>query len=211
MARKTTPGGSVVDLLQEPVAAEGLSPQFESGILLQDPFVKPQELRRGIDPELVGQDLSRSLEGVEGLGLAPLSIEAQHQKAPEPFPPRVACEKCLQFPDRPGLGAARQQPFDPDLLSLESKLIEPGGLGQQRGLVGEVGKGRPTPQGQGIVERADRDVGIHGEGLLRVPHERVEPRGVQLGVIEPQAVARVRGSGSGRGRGPSGGARHRSG
>ena len=52
------PCGSVVDLLQEPVAAEGLAPQFESGILLQDPFVKPQELRRRIDPELVGQDLS---------------------------------------------------------------------------------------------------------------------------------------------------------
>ena len=75
-------------------------------------------------------------------------------------------------------------------MSLESKLIEPGGLGQQRGLIGEVGESRPAPQGQGVVERADRDVRIHGEGLLRVSHERVEPGGVQLGMIEPQAVAR---------------------
>ena len=55
------PGGSVVDLLQEPVAAEGLSPQIEAGILLQDPFVQPEELRGGIDAELVCQDLSGSL------------------------------------------------------------------------------------------------------------------------------------------------------
>src|SRR5206468_11360890 len=37
--------GAVADLLQESVAAKGLSTQIESGILLQDPFVKLQELR----------------------------------------------------------------------------------------------------------------------------------------------------------------------
>ena len=152
------PGGSVVDLLQEPVAAEGLSPQIESGILLQDPFVKPQELRGGVDPQLVRQDLSGPLVGAQRLGLSPLSVVGQHQEAPEALPPGMACQQGLQLPDRPGLGAARQEPFDPDLLSLEAKLIEPGGLGEERGLVGEVGKGRPAPQGQGVIERADRDV-----------------------------------------------------
>ena len=152
------PGGSVVDLLQEPVAAEGLSPQIESWILLQDPLVKPQELRGGIDTQLVRQDLSGSLEGAQRLGLSPLSVVGQHQEAPEVLPPGMSCQQGLQFPDRPGLGTARQQPFDPDLLSLEAKLIEPRGLGQEGGLVGEVGEGRPAPQGQGVIERADRDV-----------------------------------------------------
>ena len=44
------PGGSGVDLLQEPVAAERLSPQIQSGILLQDALVKPDELWEGSMP-----------------------------------------------------------------------------------------------------------------------------------------------------------------
>ena len=182
-------GGTVVDLLQEPVAAEGFASQIEPGILLQDPFVKPQELRGGIETKLVREDLSGPLEGAQRLGLAPVSVVRQHQEAPEAFAPRMPCQQGLQFPDRSALDAARQQTFDPDLLRLQAKLIEPSGLGQERGLVGEVGESRPPPQSQGIVERADRDGGIHGEGLPRVPHELVEPRDVQLGVIEPQAVA----------------------
>ena len=57
-------------------------------------------------------------------------------------------------------------------------------------LVSEVGKSRPTPQRQRIVERADRDARIDGEGLLRVPQEGLEQGGIQLGGFEPQAVAR---------------------
>ena len=57
--------GSVVDLLEEPVAAKRLSPQIESRILLQDPLVEPHELGRGIDPQLVGQDLPGSLIGAQ--------------------------------------------------------------------------------------------------------------------------------------------------
>ena len=59
--------------------------------------------------------------------------------------------------------------LDPVLLSLESKVVEPSSLGHQRGLVGEVGKSRPTPKRQRVVERADRDLGVDGEGLLCVP------------------------------------------
>ena len=140
-------------------------------------------------PELVGQDLSGSLVGAQRLGLSPFSVVGQHQESPEALPPGMLSQQGLQFPDRPGLGAARQQPLDPDFLSLEAKLIESCRLGQERGLVGEVGEGRPAPQGQGVVERADRDARIDGEGLLRVSHELVEARGIQLGGIEPQAVA----------------------
>ena len=75
------------------------------------------------------------------------------------------------------------------LLRLDPKLVQPGGFGKQRGLVGEVGQRRPTPQRKGVLEGADRDERIDGEGLLRIPHERVELCRVQLGGIEPQAVA----------------------
>jgi hypothetical protein len=60
----------------------------------------------------------------------------------------------------------------------QAKLVEAGGLGKERGLVGEVGKRRSTPQGQGVIQHAHRDVWIHREGLLCISHERVEPDGV---------------------------------
>ena len=87
-------------------------------------------------------------------------------------------------PERRPPGAPRS-----GFLRFEAKLVEPGGLGQERGLVGEIGQGRPPPQGQGVLEGRHRDVRIHREGLLPVPHELGESRGVQLRRIEPQAIA----------------------
>src|SRR5215218_8060489 len=82
-------GGPGVDLLQEPVAAERLSPQIQSWILLQDALVKPGELRGGVDAQLVSQDLPDPLVGAQRLRLSPLSVEGQHQETPQALPPRV--------------------------------------------------------------------------------------------------------------------------
>jgi hypothetical protein len=183
------PGRSRVDLLQEPVAAEGLSPQIQSRILLQDALVKPYELRRGVDAQLVRQDLPDPLVRPQRLRLSPLSVEGQHEEAPQALPPRVSGDQGLQLPDGLGLNAGRQEPFDPGFLSLEAELIESGRLGEERGLLGEVAEGRPPPQAQRVLERRDGHVRIHREAFLRVSHERVESRSVQLGGIEPQAVA----------------------
>ena len=98
--------------------------------------------------------------------------------------------------------AVGQQPFDPHLLSLEAKLVEPGRLGEQRGLVGEIGEGRPAPQGQGVVERA----------RPRCPGPRAGPSCASLmrasnrvasssDAIERAGGSRARGSGSARAEG----------
>jgi hypothetical protein len=75
--------------------------------------------------------------------------------------------------------------FDPGFLRPEAKLVETTGLGHERGLLGEVRKRRAAPQGQGVVEYADCDIGIHRQSLLCIPHERVESDRVELGGIEP--------------------------
>jgi hypothetical protein len=72
----------------------------------------------------------------------------------------MAAQQDLQLTDRPRRGAARQERLNAVFLRDEPKVIETGCLGDQRPLIGEVGKGRSPPQGQGIVERAHRDVGI---------------------------------------------------
>ena len=56
------------------------------GALGQDALVEPAELRRGVDPELVGQDVACALEGRERLALAAGPVEREHQLLPEPLP-----------------------------------------------------------------------------------------------------------------------------
>jgi hypothetical protein len=101
----------------------------------------------------------------------------------------VTGQQHLELPDRSGRGVDRQQPFDPALLRLEAQVVEPCRLGQQQGLVGQSSKGWPAPQRQRILQQADGDGRVHREGLPCVPQERVEASGVQLGGVEPQAVA----------------------
>jgi hypothetical protein len=152
-------------------------------------LVKLDELRGGVEAQLVRQDLPHPLVGAQRLRLPPLSVQGQHEESPQALPPRVSGDQGLQLSDDSGLNAGRQEPLDPRFLRLEPEVVESGRLGEERGLVGEVGQGRPPPQGQGVLERGDGHVRIHREAPLRVSHERVESRSVQFGGIEPQAVA----------------------
>ena len=61
------------------------------------------------------------------------------------------------------------------------------------------------PQRQGVVERVDRHLGVDGQRLPRVAHERVEPGGVDVERIDDQDVAGRAGPRASLHPGPSGG------
>ena len=176
------------DLLQEAVATQWLTPELEARILPQDPLVEPGEVGRGIHPELVGQDVSGSLEGAQRFGLAVGPVVGQHEEAPQALPQRVVGEQHLQLADGPALATGREQCFHPVLLGLQPEVVEPGRRGGQRGLVTAAGQRRSTPQRQRILENPDGDGGGHRQGPLRVLRQRLEPGGVQLVGLEPQSV-----------------------
>ena len=48
--------------------------------------MEPAELRRGVDPELVGQEVACSLEGRERLTLAAGPIQREYQLLPQALP-----------------------------------------------------------------------------------------------------------------------------
>ena len=180
--------GTVVDPFQESVAAERLAAEVESGVLFEDPLVESRELGRRVDAELVGQDLPRALIGAQRLGLPSVAVEGRHQQSPEAFPERAVGEQRLELPDRPRLGSAGEESLDPVLLRLEPQFVEARGLGHQRPLVREVGERGTAPQRQGILERRNRDGRGNGEGMLRIPHQRVEASCVEVERVEDQDV-----------------------
>ena len=106
---------------------------------------------------------------------------------------------------------SRQEPLEPRLLGLEPLLVEAGRLGEQSALVGEVGEGRPAPQGEGVLEREDGQVRVDRQLPSRLADEGVEAHGVKLVAIDAQSVAGRLTLASARRRGRAAGARRRCG
>jgi hypothetical protein len=102
---------SLADLLEDPVAAQGLTLGSQVRVLAQDPLVQRSELVRGVDPELVGQERAGALERRERLGLPVEAVQGEHQLAPEPFAERMRAGEGLELGHhaRPGVrgGSAR--------------------------------------------------------------------------------------------------------
>ena len=178
----------VVDLLQQPIAAERFAPEIEPGSCLRIRSWSLASSGEGSIPSSSARISLRPLEGSQRIGLTPLAIERQHQQAPEAVPRRGGGRAASPpLPPLAPVCAARQQPLDPFLLRLEPKVVEPRRLGAARDAPPHVGECRPSPERQRVVERAIPPRRIDGERLLRVSHEIVEPGRVQLGGIEPQA------------------------
>ena len=174
------PGGTVVDLLQEPVTAERLTPQLEPGVLLQDPLVQPRELRRRIDPELVGEDLPDALIGGECLCLSPLPVEAEHELSPDALPERMLSDQDLGLADDARLLPDRQEGVDAVLTGHQPELIEARRLREQRAVIGDIRERGTTPEPERFFEHGGGDALVDRPDLPRVVDELLEAGGIQL-------------------------------
>ena len=78
---------------EQSVATQRLSTGIQVGALGEDPFLQLAELGRGIDPELIREDLAGPLIGPQRLALSPGAVEGEHQLFPEALPERMTrCE-----------------------------------------------------------------------------------------------------------------------
>ncbi len=57
--------------------------------MAQDLLLQLLQVPGRIDPELVGEQLSRALEGAERVRLAARAVQRQHQHRPDPFAERM--------------------------------------------------------------------------------------------------------------------------
>ena len=105
---------------EQSVAAQRFSTGIQVGALGEDPFVQLSELGRGIDPELVGEDLAGPLEGSQRLALSPGAVQGEHQLFPETLPERMTCREVFELADDLSELSDRELRIDPFLEGREA-------------------------------------------------------------------------------------------
>ncbi len=68
----------------------------------EDAVLEFPQCRGRLDPELLAEDAARLLVGPQRLGLAPGSVQGEHELAPEPLAEWMFCNEALEF-DRGGV------------------------------------------------------------------------------------------------------------
>lgn len=142
--------------------------------------MEPPEVRRWIDPELVGQDLARPLKCTQRLTLSTGAIQREHQLRPEASSEWVGGGESLEFPDDLALLTDRELGVDAVLERPEPEIVETSRLGLQCGVGGEVGQRGPAPESEGVIERPHGGPRVDGKEPSRVAQERLESRGIEL-------------------------------
>ena len=138
--------------------------------------LKLPELATRFEPELVGQQHSSSLVGVERVGLTAGAIERKHELGTEVFAERMLVHERLEFADDRRVATGREVGLDPQLHARESELFESSDLGLGEWLVCELRERSPAPEPHRISERSVRDE----------PLEAVE---IELASFDAQLVA----------------------
>src|SRR5262245_18366366 len=85
--------------------------------------------------------------------------------------------------------------LDPVFTDGLAELLQTGGLGLGKGLEGEVGERRPSPQRERLAQE-QRPLG--DRALSRAPNELLEPPRVDRAVLDTEHVARPAGLDRGR-------------
>ena len=118
----------------------------EPGVLAKDAALQLAQLRRRLDPQLLGQGPPCLLVGGERLRLAARAIEGEHLAAPQALPGGAARDR-VQLGDQFGVAAEREVGLDPLLEGREAQLLQPVGLDRANGSENSARAGAP-PHGQ---------------------------------------------------------------
>ena len=88
------------------------------------------------------------------------------------------------------MATERQICLDPVLERRHAELVETCGLGLRKGLEGEVGERRTTPERQGLTQELRRALGaLLRERALALGEQALEPRQVEVAVPDPELVS----------------------
>nr|WP_291414135.1 hypothetical protein [Actinophytocola sp.] len=152
------------------------------GVVGEQPLVAHPGTR--LDAELVDEDGAQASEGPQRLGLPAAAVEREHEPVPGLLTQRVLVDQVRQLADELGVPAAVEVGVDPGVERGEALLVEPPGLGGDRGGGGHVGDRRAAPQRERLPEQLGGLVGALGAvALVRFGAEQGH-----IGVLGLQAI-----------------------
>lgn len=162
----------------------------ERRVLNEDGALELLHLERGLEPELVVEELPRAPVDVKALGLAAAAVEGEHQLRPEALTVRVVGDQRLELGDEAEVSGERELGVDPLLDRCETELLQPLGFDPRKSLELEIGERPPTPELLGCAER-DRCGGwiAAGKRLAAFRGQPLEPLQVELPRLDPEQVA----------------------
>jgi hypothetical protein len=143
-----------------------------------------------LQPELLGQHISRLPVALQRVGLAARAVEREHQLCPQPFPQRMLGDECLELADDHVVTSEGKVGVEPLLHDREPQLLESADLRLRERLICAVGEGRPTPNRKG---RSKQLGGLSRtparKRVAPVPKESLASSSIQLIRRENQCVA----------------------
>ncbi len=146
----------------------------------EDVGLEALQLGPWLDPDLLDQRRACLAVGVEGLGLAPVTVEGEHALRVKALAQGLLGDQRLEPGEDLGVAPGGELGVDRQLERPQVKLLEPADLGGGEGLVGDVGEGGAAPQ----LER--------GAGQAVGPARRLAS-GLLDQLLEAQGVDGVRG------------------
>ena len=104
------------------------------------------KLATGFKPKLLDQPTPRDAIALKRVGLAPRSVQREHQLANEPLARRMLANQRLELSRQPRVLSECELRVDPLLHRGQPRLLQPRDLGLRERLVLKIRKRRATPQ-----------------------------------------------------------------
>ena len=111
-----------------------------------------QSLAR-LEAQLLGEQAARLVVDTQRVGLSAGAIEREHQLPAKALAQWMLRNESLQLRSDVGVAAESQIGLEPLLHCAEPQLVQPADLALSERVVGEVGEGRPAPEGERLRER----------------------------------------------------------
>ena len=128
--------------------------QAERLVLAEDRGLELLERGAGIEPELLGERVSRRAIRSERVGLTARAIEREHELGAGPLSQRLRGDEGLELGHELGVAAEREVGVDTLLDRGQAQLLETGDVGLGERLVGEIRKRGPAPEGERLAQRS---------------------------------------------------------
>jgi hypothetical protein len=162
----------------------------------KDCLLQGAELGAGLDAQLLHEGNACSPTGLERLGLAPGSVERQHELAADALAERIGTGERLQLAHQLGMVTERVVGIDAVLQRRQPDFVQACDLPTREGLVFQIGKGRPAREGERLAQQPGRR---RGSGAARLVDERFEAVEVQLPGLYREHISRRLGAKNPRG------------